>query len=56
MRTFALSRCLFVAVGSVALATLVVAGCGDDAGTPTAAPTRAGGAGTGSGATTAPTA
>ena len=39
MRTFALSRLLFVAVGSVALAMLVIAGCGDDAGTPTAAPT-----------------
>ena len=42
MRTLALSRYLFVAVGSVALAVLVIAGCGDDAGTPTDAPTAPG--------------
>ena len=39
MRTFALSRFLFVLLGSVALVMFVIAGCGDDAGTPTAAPT-----------------
>ena len=38
MRIFAKSRRLFVLVGSVALAMLVVAGCGEDSGTPTAAP------------------
>jgi len=38
MRIFATSRCLLVLMGSVALAMLVVAGCGADSGTPTAAP------------------
>ncbi|MCY3807712.1 MAG: thiamine ABC transporter substrate-binding protein [bacterium] len=36
MRIFAKSRFLVVLVGSVALAALVIAGCGEDGGTPTA--------------------
>ena len=38
MRIFAKSRFLVVSVSAVALAMLVVAGCGDDGGTTTAAP------------------
>lgn len=38
MHTFALSRLLFVAVGTVTLAMIVLAGCGADSGTPTSSP------------------
>ena len=38
MRTFARSRCLFVLLGSVAPAMLVIAGCGEEAATPTPEP------------------
>ena len=38
MRAYSPSRYLFVLVGSVTLAMLVIAGCGDDAESPTAAP------------------